>query len=306
MSKIDSYLNSICYGVGENIEEIKSLKIEMKSHIEEKINELKKEGYSENESFKIAIEEFGDFRELKKEFYNVLDYRKNSLKIGLLISIVSFSILLIRYLINNQFNSIEKGEFLIISITLLMLYTITKCVNAIRNKVNIDIKFESLNIIFILTTFFLAASIIFPINIDFNMQRGISVILGLENLGISIFYLFGYIVLGVLIQYLYPKFRSLSKYIRFISLIVLFYFFMKLIKFLFGMQLIISLSSVFSIVFGTLLGFFVFKFIKNKHIFHQSLLHFQMGSIFLIYSFDSFHQVFYLYKHYQVQLSNCP
>ena len=108
MSKIDSYLNSICYGVGENIEEIKSLKIEMKSHIEEKINELKKEGYSENESFKIAIEEFGDFRELKKEFYNVLDYRKNSLKIGLLISIVSFSILLIRYLINNQFNSIEK------------------------------------------------------------------------------------------------------------------------------------------------------------------------------------------------------
>ena len=264
MSKIDSYLNSICYGVGENIEEIKSLKIEMKSHIEEKINELKKEGYSENESFKIAIEEFGDFRELKKEFYNVLDYRKNSLKIGLLISIVSFSILLIRYLINNQFNSIEKGEFLIISITLLMLYTITKCVNAIRNKVNIYIKFESLNIIFILTTFFLAASIIFPINIDFNMQRGISVILGLENLGISIFYLFGYIVLGVLIQYLYPKFRSLSKYIRFISLIVLFYFFMKLIKFLFGMQLIISLSSVFSIVFGTLLGFFVFKFIKNK------------------------------------------
>ena len=100
--------------------------------------------------------------------------------------------------------------------------------------------------------------------LDFNMQRGISVILGLENLGISIFYLFGYIVLGVLIQYLYPKFRSLSKYIRFISLIVLFYFFMKLIKFLFGMQLIISLSSVFSIVFGTLLGFFVFKFIKNK------------------------------------------
>ena len=124
--------------------------------------------------------------------------------------------------------------------------------------------FKLSNFISILTTFFLAASIIFPINIDFNMQRGISVILGLENLGISIFYLFGYIVLGVLIQYLYPKFRSLSKYIRFISLIVLFYFFMKLIKFLFGMQLIISLSSVFSIVFGTLLGFFVFKFIKNK------------------------------------------
>ena len=33
-------------------------------------------------------------------------------------------------MINNQFNSIEKGEFLIISITLLMLYTITKCVKS--------------------------------------------------------------------------------------------------------------------------------------------------------------------------------
>ncbi|MCM3121524.1 MULTISPECIES: permease prefix domain 1-containing protein [unclassified Mesobacillus] len=74
MKQIDAYIDGVFKNVDASSEEILDLKQEMKSHLLEAVFELKLEGKSEKEAIKIAIENFGERKQLIKglsDFYNV-------------------------------------------------------------------------------------------------------------------------------------------------------------------------------------------------------------------------------------------
>ena len=66
MKRIDNFLNSIYKNVQGEQQEIQDLKEEMKAHLMEKVNEFKQSGKTEDEAIKLAIEEFGDEKHIKK------------------------------------------------------------------------------------------------------------------------------------------------------------------------------------------------------------------------------------------------
>lgn len=74
MKQIEEYVNSVYRNVDGNQKEINELKEEMKSHLIESVHELKLKGKSEDEAIRIAINNFGDTKQITKglsEFFNV-------------------------------------------------------------------------------------------------------------------------------------------------------------------------------------------------------------------------------------------
>ncbi|MEY9870453.1 cytochrome c-type biogenesis protein CcmH/NrfF [Peribacillus sp. B2I2] len=65
MNQIEAFVDSVYYSVRGNEKEIQELKAEMKSHLLEAVQELKKEGKSEQEAIDIAIERFGGEDEMR-------------------------------------------------------------------------------------------------------------------------------------------------------------------------------------------------------------------------------------------------
>jgi cytochrome c-type biogenesis protein CcmH/NrfF len=59
MKQIEAFVDSVYQNVGGNEKEIQELKAEMKNHLLEAVDELKKEGKSEQEAIDIAIDRFG-------------------------------------------------------------------------------------------------------------------------------------------------------------------------------------------------------------------------------------------------------
>ncbi|UYZ11553.1 permease prefix domain 1-containing protein [Brevibacillus sp. WF146] len=56
MKQIEAFVDSVYQHVGRNEQEIQELKDEMKSHLLEAFDELKREGKSEQEAIAIAID----------------------------------------------------------------------------------------------------------------------------------------------------------------------------------------------------------------------------------------------------------
>lgn len=74
MKQIDRYVNSIYKDVAGDKKELEDLKQEMRSHLVEAVEELKKQGKSEEEAIRIAIENFGGKQQIVKglsEFFKV-------------------------------------------------------------------------------------------------------------------------------------------------------------------------------------------------------------------------------------------
>lgn len=65
MKKIEAYVDEVYHSVGGNEKEIEDLKAEMKNHLLEAVDELKREGKSENEAVVIAIDRFGGEEEIR-------------------------------------------------------------------------------------------------------------------------------------------------------------------------------------------------------------------------------------------------
>ena len=65
MKQIESYVDEVYHSVGGNRKEIEELKAEMKSHLIEAVHELKAEGMNEQEAIAIAIERFGEEKEMR-------------------------------------------------------------------------------------------------------------------------------------------------------------------------------------------------------------------------------------------------
>ena len=66
MDKLDRYINSICSKLKGRSEEITIVRQEMKNHLLQSIEELRKQGKSQDESIDIAINKFGQVEILKE------------------------------------------------------------------------------------------------------------------------------------------------------------------------------------------------------------------------------------------------
>ncbi|WP_371018969.1 permease prefix domain 1-containing protein [Pseudalkalibacillus sp. JSM 102089] len=78
MKQIDEFVNSIYENVSGK--EAKELKQEMRSHIVEAVEELKLEGKSEQEAISIALERFGDEKQITKGLLTIFQYQNKFAK----------------------------------------------------------------------------------------------------------------------------------------------------------------------------------------------------------------------------------
>jgi len=92
MGKIDKYIESIYKDFDKSDEEVKVLKEEMKAHLYDKVEELKLQGHSEEESVKIAIESFGEENKVSNELENIISKQNWLLKVLRIAAVVLFII----------------------------------------------------------------------------------------------------------------------------------------------------------------------------------------------------------------------
>jgi hypothetical protein len=78
MKKIDGFVNSIYAHASSK--EAKELKQEMRSHLLEAVEELIREGKTEKEAVTIAIERFGDEKQIKRGVFSLFNPQTNMIK----------------------------------------------------------------------------------------------------------------------------------------------------------------------------------------------------------------------------------
>ena len=71
MNEIDWYVDRICNKFNESDKDIQILKEELKSNLYEEVHELNKQGFSDEESIKITLENFGQENNVISEMNNV-------------------------------------------------------------------------------------------------------------------------------------------------------------------------------------------------------------------------------------------
>lgn len=91
MRKIDDYINSMYKKVDGNKKEIEELKMEMRSHLIESIEDFKRKGYSENDSVDFALESFGEKNQLVKGLSEFFNLQKQFSKYVLLVALCSLA-----------------------------------------------------------------------------------------------------------------------------------------------------------------------------------------------------------------------
>ncbi|MGE7024578.1 permease prefix domain 1-containing protein [Solibacillus cecembensis] len=89
MKQIDSYVNAVYQNVGGNKKEIQELKEEMRIHLTETVNELKKEGMPEKEAISMAIQRFGDEKIISNGLTELFKYQKKFTTNLFLVAVVS-------------------------------------------------------------------------------------------------------------------------------------------------------------------------------------------------------------------------
>ena len=92
MSKIDKYIENIYKDFDKGDEEVKVLKEEMKAHLYDKVEELKCQGHSEEESIKIALESFGEENKVSDELEDIITKQNWLFKVLRIVAVVLFII----------------------------------------------------------------------------------------------------------------------------------------------------------------------------------------------------------------------
>jgi uncharacterized membrane protein YcjF (UPF0283 family) len=90
MSRIDNYIDNIYRDFDKSSEEVKELKEEMKAHLYDEIEELKKKGFNEEESINIAIESFGEETNVSGELENIINRQNKFIKILWKVAVILF------------------------------------------------------------------------------------------------------------------------------------------------------------------------------------------------------------------------
>lgn len=111
--KIDEYVDQVYRHAKGNDQEIQELKLEMKNHLLETVQELQAEGLSENQAVQIAKERFGEVTELRNLVNQLFERQKNfgkwvlSIGIGLLLITVIAAVFT---LINGSNQAVEQAD----------------------------------------------------------------------------------------------------------------------------------------------------------------------------------------------------
>lgn len=105
-TKIDEYIDNI-YGSFDNVDkDTKVLKEEMRNHLYEEVDDLEKQGLSEEESIKKAIEQFGQENSVVAEMNSILKNRniftKMLIKAGIAIFAIGILLQVIGMLCNGE------------------------------------------------------------------------------------------------------------------------------------------------------------------------------------------------------------
>lgn len=112
MKQIEEYVHSVYRNVDGNKQEVEELKEEMRSHLLEHVYELQGEGKSEEEAVKMAINQFGEKKQMVSGLSEFFSVHKRFARIILLLSLVAFvlgTILLVNTLLKiNDFRQ-ESG-----------------------------------------------------------------------------------------------------------------------------------------------------------------------------------------------------
>lgn len=89
MMAIDEFIDSLYRGVNGSTKEIGEFKEEMKIHLVETVNELKRDGKTEEESLRIAYERFGDSKLIHNGLFKLFNRQKKFIRL-ILISAIAF------------------------------------------------------------------------------------------------------------------------------------------------------------------------------------------------------------------------
>ncbi|UZJ78531.1 permease prefix domain 1-containing protein [Fictibacillus sp. KU28468] len=92
MKQIDDYVNAMYRNADGNKKEINELKEEMKSHLLEAVYDWKAKGKSEKEAIEIALENFGDKKQISKGLSEFFSMQKRFSRFVLLFSLLSLAL----------------------------------------------------------------------------------------------------------------------------------------------------------------------------------------------------------------------
>lgn len=289
MKKIDEYINSLYKDV--NMEDLDEMKAEMKIHLVETLSELKKEGKSEDESLRIAIDRFGEINEVQNELKKIAYIKNPTIKLISGISLIIFLILGALILIScvNAYNI--HGTSLIL---LIPLYINIKCHKIQKNitlNTHVNWSKEILKLCFLLYILFFVSYKFFPINLQFNFtldfsadiklipfQTVIERINSLNEYGITlssfiwslIRSILLYIPIGIMTPIIYDKLKSVRNFLIIAILFCLFTCCINIILIITGLDitnyLFISIDYIILNIIGLLLGYSIYKLYSIKHI----------------------------------------
>ena len=292
MKEIDDYIESLYKNSQENSKEVKELKDDMKTHLIETIEELKREGKSQSESIKIALDRFGETAVLEDELSEVVPIYKKGVNSILLLSMGALVILfsLIILLISEGSFGELKGTIIVFLLppTYLIIRSVT-LKNQNKSEPKFSISTELFKFVFIYYISLLIGTKLFPIytypnfsnppifdiglipikwtiqNVTTGLQHGLTLNYILINRirAIALF-----IPLGFLVPIIYSKFRSLKKSILLglltyilISLANVFLTLIGISEFKF---ILISVDMLLLNLSGVLLGYLLFSFLNKK------------------------------------------
>ena len=285
MREIDNYIDSLYKNIDGISKENKEIKETMRTHLIESVEELKLEGFSENESIRIALERFGEINEIRGELKTVVERGVKPLLYTVGISLIIL-IAFFTHLIFMRFDYIKLIALIIIAVP---MYIIIRGGVLIYYKVkgikyNIDWKKELYKFLFANYFIFLVGWYIFPIEVGGSSNVNLQVDLipfksyiELMNRGITIGYLMKWIIIRLILfiplgfypAFLKGKFNNIAGCVLIASIV---YFIVPILELILSFGLIsvpiiyIGIDYWVISIIGVLLGYFLYNSIAKKHI----------------------------------------
>lgn len=257
MKVLDEYIESIIKYYDKGNVDLGTFKEEIKEHLNDKTEELMKEGYSEEESIEIAKREFGTPCELEKDFSSLFKVKNRYSIIVIISSIVTLAILFIKSITNNLYTTIEGKDFFIISFVIYLILLVVRLFSDAKNNIYINknnVLFVSIVNIYLI---FIISKLIFPIFIDFNSIGSTYIELNFSKYYLKNVILY-YIPFGIFIPMIFNIFRNFKLIFIPGAILLSISFIGSIMKYLVGKVLYINLSLYILMIIGGILGSLLF------------------------------------------------
>ncbi|WP_160672932.1 permease prefix domain 1-containing protein [Clostridium sp. C8-1-8] len=284
MKEIDNYINSIYKNADDDFEEIEEIKNDMRQHLIETVEELKREGKSEAESIKIAIERFGEAPWIKAELSKVIPFTRKHFSISLCASLSMIGILLVVVITlanyaGNKF--LLDGTMLsVLAVPIYIIIRASKLESIRKSNQETDLKKEGIRLLFIISIFYIIGSAIhqfgtFP-NYNNKVYYSVSLIplshmIDVTHRGVPIYVpviscvkvFISYLVVGALSIIVSSRYKKLSACIGLGGTIFLIATMLNYSMSILGLTLVRTINFdvdyLISCILGTVVGWFIYS-----------------------------------------------